>query len=65
MTEREQQRNSLHSLEADLHQMQLRQNTLENEIRDKTALEEQVDGMKKEIITFTAKLKVLGMNIYF
>jgi len=57
--ERDQQRNTLHALETDLHQMQLHENTLENQIREKKVLEEQVEVMKEELTTFTSKFKVV------
>jgi len=59
MSEREQQRNVLYTLETGLHQLQLQENTLNNEIRERGVLEEQLEAAKKEITTLLVKSKVL------
>jgi hypothetical protein len=59
MSEREQQRNVLYTLETGLHQLQLQENTLNNEIRERGVLEEQLEVAKKEITTLLVKSKVL------
>lgn len=58
MSERDRQSNAIRTYEGDLHAMQLRESTLTNQIRDKTALEERVETMQKEITAFTARTKV-------
>jgi len=59
ITERERQSNLVRSIEADLHQMELQEKTLASQIREKATLEETVEMMRREVVTFTAELKVI------
>jgi DNA repair protein RAD50 len=63
MTERERMNNALRSYEGDIHAMQMQENTLNNQLRDMTTLEERIATMKKEIVTFTARVKVCVVHI--
>jgi DNA repair protein RAD50 len=58
VNERERQNNAARKFEIDIHDMQLRERDLTSDLRDKTALEERIEVMKKEIVTFTSRLKV-------
>ena len=49
----------MRTIETSLHTMELKDRDLNNEIRQKTALEERIEVMKQDIVTFTGKLKVL------
>jgi DNA repair protein RAD50 len=59
MTERERQNNALRTFENDLHDLQMRENNLTNQIRDKDTLEASIETMKADIVSFTARLKVV------
>jgi len=58
MTERDRLNSSLRTYEGELHAMEKKENTLENQIRDKNLTEERIDTMTSEITTLSAKLKV-------
>jgi DNA repair protein RAD50 len=58
MTERERQNNAQRTYENDLHKMQMRENNLTNQIRDKDTLEASIETMKSDIASFTTRLKV-------
>lgn len=58
-TERDRQNSAIRTFETSLHQMELRERDLNNEIREKSALEERVETMRTEVTTFTAKMKVI------
>ena len=58
-TERDRQSNAQRTYENDLHQMQLRETRLTSQIRDKDTLEANIEIMKKEITSCTARLKVV------
>jgi hypothetical protein len=62
-TEKDRQTSIIRSVENDLHAMRLRESEMANELRDKTALEERVETMKKEIVSITAKMKVFTHDV--
>lgn len=57
--ERDRQNAAIRTIETNLHTMELRERDLNNEIREKSALEGQIEVMKQDIIKFTTKSKVL------
>jgi DNA repair protein RAD50 len=59
MNDRERQRETVRTIENNVHSMELKERDLKTEIREKTALEERVESMKKDIITFNSRLKVV------
>ena len=58
MQERDRQSNALRAQENALHQMELNERDLANKLREKTKLEEHIVACRKDISTFTSKLKV-------
>ncbi|KII86927.1 hypothetical protein PLICRDRAFT_665598 [Plicaturopsis crispa FD-325 SS-3] len=55
--------NLTRTLENDLYSLQIQENNLNNRLRDKTALEERIETMKGEIVTFTDRLKDIDIKI--
>ena len=58
MAERDRQNTTQRSLENLLHELQMRENDLKNRIREKESLEVNIASMKKDLVTFNARLKV-------
>ncbi|KAF7987104.1 hypothetical protein HWV62_291 [Athelia sp. TMB] len=63
MAERDRQNTTQRSLENLLHELQMRENDLKNRIREKESLEVNIASMKKDIVTFNARLKELDGEI--
>lgn len=59
ITERERQTNAQRNYENDLHAMELRENNLKNQIREKDNLEASVLRLKQDIDSSQARLKVV------
>lgn len=60
--ERERQKDVVRTIEHSLHSMELNERDLQNEIREKATLEERLEVMKTEILTFTGRLKVFRIK---
>lgn len=58
MTERDRQNTAQRSCENELHKLQMQENDLKNRIREKETLEVNIASMKKELVAFSARLKV-------
>lgn len=56
--ERDRQTNSTRNLETSLHQMELNEKDLLNEIREKSTLEQKIQQLKEDVVSFTNQLKV-------
>lgn len=56
--ERERQTSTARNFESSLHQMELNEKDLTNNLREKSALEDRVEQMKKEIVSLNNQLKV-------
>ncbi|KAG5639217.1 hypothetical protein H0H81_005696 [Sphagnurus paluster] len=63
ISERERQKDSVRTIENGLHSLELKERDLQNEIRDKDALEKRMEAMKQEIINFTTRMKDLDVII--
>ncbi|KAF9463040.1 hypothetical protein BDZ94DRAFT_1362864 [Collybia nuda] len=63
MIERDRQLAAIRAIETGLHTMELKERDLNNEIREKTKLEGQIDVMKHDVIKFTNMLKGLDVSI--
>lgn len=61
--DRERQNTAIRSIETSLHAMQLNERDLNNEIREKTNLEERIEAMRQEIAVFMTNMKVLSKII--
>ena len=61
--DRERQNAAIRSIETSLHAMQLNERDLNNEIREKTNLEERIEAMRQEIAVFMTNMKVLSKII--
>lgn len=58
LADKERHINSQRTLESEIMKMQMKENTLSNEIRDKDNLEANIAQMKQDIQTLTARLRV-------
>lgn len=56
--DRERQNAAIRSIETSLHAMELNERDLNNEIRERSNLEERIEAMRQEIAVFTNKMKV-------
>lgn len=63
MADRERLQSTQRTYENDLHDMQIRENNLTNQIREKDTLIASIETMKKDIASFTARLKVGTMDV--
>ncbi|KAI0670775.1 hypothetical protein C8Q78DRAFT_1078750 [Trametes maxima] len=63
VTDRERQNTALHSLEKELHRLELDESECRNQLRDKDELERRIAEMKSEIAAATSRLKELDAKI--
>lgn len=61
--DRERQNAAIRSIETSLHAMELNERDLNNEIRERSNLEERIEAMRQEIAVFTNKMKNLDTRI--